>query len=231
MRTKTITLVAVFVAVLAGLLISGTASATRPPSLIASPVTVKPGGIVQFKSYCPAPNPPASAVSSSGLDGAVTMHPAGNGEYAGQGKAIGQAGTYTASIKCPDWTSPVTAKFTIGGSSEDCYPEPGSTGSCGFISVVPQRVQAGDKVEVNAGCRNDANAKPASSALRDFALTSTRHWSATVTGKSGTHSVSVKCPERTYSASFTVSGSDTKQAPTQVVEVPVGGVETGGGIV
>lgn len=100
---------------------------------------------------------------------------------------------------------------------------------------VPEFGETGEQVDVEAGCRNNAKAKPVSAALTNFVIAGTRHWRATVAAnaKPGKHSVSVTCPERTYSAGFTVPGSGGGPAPVppgkQTARIPSGAPETGDG--
>ncbi|MFD4192252.1 hypothetical protein [Amycolatopsis thermoflava] len=88
----------------------------------------------------------------------------------------------------------------------DCDPNPGSTGSCGWVNVVPDVVHRGDVVDVEANCRN-AVALPESDVLLNFTPTGEpTHWSATVSPKAkrGAHTVSITCPENTYTKTFYV---------------------------
>ncbi|UQS26639.1 hypothetical protein L1857_29475 [Amycolatopsis thermalba] len=88
----------------------------------------------------------------------------------------------------------------------DCDPNPGSTGSCGWINVEPDVVHRGDVVDVEARCLN-AEAYPVSDVLLNFTPTAEpTHWSATVSRKArpGEHTATITCPENTYTTTFLV---------------------------
>ncbi|MEU0468903.1 hypothetical protein ABZ215_33280 [Amycolatopsis sp. NPDC006131] len=99
-----------------------------------------------------------------------------------------------------------TAPAANAAAPVDCDPNPGSTGSCGWVNVVPEVVHRGDVVDVEANCLN-AVALPESDVLLNFTPTGEpTHWSATVSPKAkrGAHTVSITCPENTYAKTFYV---------------------------
>lgn len=227
MNIRRIILTGGLLAVAGSLVMASTANATRPPELKVSPAQVPANGTITISTaYCPVNAGPVGPVTSPGFVAPIA---------AGQsGKVVAKPGTYTAAMHCRDWTAPVTTTFTVTGP--DCQLAPGSTGSCGWIAVSPKSVKPGEKVDVEAGCLHNAKAKPVSAALTDFVPAGTRHWRAAVAAKAkpGAHTVSVTCPERTYSASFTVpgQGGGTPVPPgKQTARVPSGAPETGDGSV
>ncbi|GAA1975410.1 hypothetical protein [Amycolatopsis minnesotensis] len=235
MNIRRIILTGGLLAVAGSLVMASTANATRPPELKVSPAQVPVNGAITVSGYCPVNADPAGPVTSPGFAAPITLGKTSTGQQdpSGTGKVVAKPGTYTATMHCRNWSSPVTATFTVTGS--ECRLEPGSTGSCGWITVSPKSAKPGEQVDVEAGCLNNAKAKPESAALTGFVTAGTRHWRATVAAnaKPGKHSASVTCPERTYSASFTVSGSGGTTAPAppvkQTARVPSGAPETGDG--
>ncbi|NIH87722.1 hypothetical protein [Amycolatopsis granulosa] len=87
-----------------------------------------------------------------------------------------------------------------------CVPEPGSTGSCGWINVEPDFVHAGQVVDVEANCVN-ASGAPESVALENVVPSGVpTHWNATVPAGTapGTYYAWIICPENAYASAFSV---------------------------
>jgi hypothetical protein len=234
MSAKKIVVGAGALAMLAGLAVTGTASATAPNTLTVVPGTVQAGHWVQVSVHCYGGAHPTGPATSVGFVGPIAL---GTGDL-GQGQVVNRPGDYEATVSCGNNTW-ARAEFTVSATPPSGGPQP-TPGE--HLRVAPAQAAPGQRVQVSGHCDSGVIGPVISDGfVAPVQLNTGWQGQGQAVRRPGHYRASMTCGDgATVWAAFTVGGTPpttTPSSPTtspsapgaQVPVKPVGAPETGAG--